>query len=133
MPTVGLRGLKFDAAHYTSGSSSKCGNLHGHTFKVTVEVERPIDPETGMVLDFDFLRRVVVDVLSEYDHKVLLPSSGARKLECLDRGEVKLLKYPHATTEYIAMELAEEISRRLGTRVRLELQEGEGGYVRVEV
>lgn len=52
----------------------KCNNPngHGHTYELEVTVEGEIDPETGYVMDFAKLKRVVQDhVLARLDRRHL--------------------------------------------------------------
>jgi len=54
----------FHAAHYIKGHP-KCGRLHGHTYKVEVEV---FYPKTSPFVDFYELKTAVDRVLAIYDH-----------------------------------------------------------------
>ena len=51
----------------------KCSypNGHGHNYLLEVTVQGPVDPVTGMVMNLVDVKRVVEDVLSEFDHKHL--------------------------------------------------------------
>jgi len=137
MPTfkVGVRGLAFDAASFTMGENPKCSNLHGHTYTVDVEVEGEIDERTGMVLDFSTLKRLVRQVISEYDHVVLVPRrySGSVELKGPFGTEVKYVDKPHATAEYLALEIAERLFSALKMRVRVTVHEGSDKYAAVEL
>lgn len=63
--------FKFDAAHYLTKYHGKCERLHGHTYKLQVTVEGPIQ-ENGLVLDFVVLKNIVKEqVLSKLDHQNL--------------------------------------------------------------
>jgi 6-pyruvoyltetrahydropterin/6-carboxytetrahydropterin synthase len=57
-----------DCAHLLPGHP-KCGQLHGHTYKVEVVVEGEM--KEGMVLDFADLKGRVRAVLTRYDHRHL--------------------------------------------------------------
>jgi len=57
---------KFDAAHFLPGHP-KCGKLHGHTWKVEVELVGEMD-SNGMVFDFGRLDKIMEEVLADYDH-----------------------------------------------------------------
>lgn len=47
----------------------KCENLHGHDFKVDIELEGvTVD---GVLIDFNELDKIVEDVISDLDHKHL--------------------------------------------------------------
>ena len=132
---VGVEGLTFDASHYNVGVSSECMNLHGHTYRVDVEVEGEIDPESGMVIDFDILKKVVKEVISEYDHKIVMPAKDLSKarIEGPFNTSIKAIDYPQATTEYIALDIARKIRDKLGLSVKVKLYEGSRNYVVVEL
>ena len=64
------RVFDFEAAHVLPHHPGKCRNLHGHSYRLVVTVDRPVDPASGLAIDFADLkaivRREVVDVL---DHR----------------------------------------------------------------
>ncbi|MDX9800201.1 MAG: 6-carboxytetrahydropterin synthase QueD [Spirochaetia bacterium] len=61
----------FAAAHYLKNYHGKCENLHGHNYKVRVYVKgRELDPG-GMLLDFGILKKMLKNILEEFDHKNL--------------------------------------------------------------
>ena len=50
----------------------KCNRLHGHTYKLTVEVTGPVDRTTGMVLNYYTLDELVKPVVDDIlDHQFL--------------------------------------------------------------
>lgn len=58
----------FSAAHHLTDYYGKCENPHGHTYKLYVTVEGPMQ-KNGMVVDFALLKTVVTEeVLSLLDH-----------------------------------------------------------------
>lgn len=44
---------------------------HGHNYMLEVTVSGEVDPKTGMVINLFDLKRVLLDVLEEFDHKNL--------------------------------------------------------------
>ena len=54
-----------DSAHFVPGSNSKCENIHGHTWKVQIELIGEIQKD-GMILDF----AIIKDLLNTLDHNV---------------------------------------------------------------
>lgn len=65
----------FEAAHVLPHHDGKCSRLHGHSYRLDVALDGPIQasgPATGMIVDFDVLSRIVrkavIDVL---DHTSL--------------------------------------------------------------
>ena len=55
-----------DCAHFLPGHV-KCGQIHGHTYKVEVIIEG--EHSGGMVLDFNDLKSQTRQVLNQYDHR----------------------------------------------------------------
>jgi 6-pyruvoyltetrahydropterin/6-carboxytetrahydropterin synthase len=50
----------------------ECARLHGHSYRMLVTLRGPIDRETGMVLNFRDVKRVVKErVVSALDHQHL--------------------------------------------------------------
>jgi 6-pyruvoyltetrahydropterin/6-carboxytetrahydropterin synthase len=61
----------FEAAHRLAWHPGKCRNLHGHSYRLDVSVEGPLDAN-GVVLDFDTLDGVVrTQVVDQWDHRNL--------------------------------------------------------------
>ena len=64
------RRFEFEAAHHLPNHPGKCRELHGHSYGLVVHVEGPIDPHSGMVIDFSELKRLVREkVVSRLDHR----------------------------------------------------------------
>ena len=62
----------FDAAHDLPHYQGKCQRLHGHTYRLQVTVDAPIDAETGIACDFSFIGQVVKEeVIRVLDHTYL--------------------------------------------------------------
>lgn len=62
----------FDSAHFLTDHPAKCSNLHGGRYVLHVTVSDTIDPVTGCVLDYGYLKRVVNKRVVEcFDHHTL--------------------------------------------------------------
>jgi len=74
----------FEAAHFIHNHPGKCRNLHGHSYKLFVSLEGQVHPETGMIIDFDDLSKIVREkVIYALDHKFLndlIPLSTAENI-----------------------------------------------------
>jgi 6-pyruvoyl tetrahydropterin synthase/QueD family protein len=73
MPTATVtKELIFDAAHFITDHPAKCSNLHGGRYLLQVQVSGRIDPATGCVVDYGYLKRVVNQLIVErFDHHTL--------------------------------------------------------------
>ncbi len=76
------KSYSFDAAHqlwrndWDEGMNlevfGKCARLHGHTYTLEVTVQGKVDPETGMILNYFDLDKIVKPLVDqEFDHKDL--------------------------------------------------------------
>ena len=61
----------FSSAHNLRGYKGKCETLHGHNWKVGVEVEAGVLDKLGMVVDFTIVKKKLHKVLDKLDHKYL--------------------------------------------------------------
>jgi len=95
----------FDAAHLLGGHAGQCRNLHGHTYRVTVEVGA--DPRTpgapdDMVIDFKELKSIMaVQITERFDHAFMYCEQGAVEVELaevLKRNGLKVVALPFRTT-----------------------------------
>ncbi|HID06823.1 MAG TPA: hypothetical protein EYP10_06715, partial [Armatimonadetes bacterium] len=57
-----------DAAHYLP-QHPKCGQVHGHTYRIEVIIANEDDRD--MLMDLDELKERIWQVLKRYDHKLL--------------------------------------------------------------
>jgi 6-pyruvoyltetrahydropterin/6-carboxytetrahydropterin synthase len=65
----------FEAAHVLPHHPGKCSRLHGHSYRLEVAVDGPIQsdgPSQGMVVDFDEIDKIVRElVIDALDHTSL--------------------------------------------------------------
>lgn len=68
----------FEAAHRLPNvpKDHKCARLHGHSFRVVLHVEGPVDDATGWVMDFADLVGWFEPVLELLDHNYLNEVEG---------------------------------------------------------
>jgi 6-pyruvoyltetrahydropterin/6-carboxytetrahydropterin synthase len=85
----------FDASHKLPNYNGKCANLHGHRWEVEVEIDGPVNPETGMLIDFTVVKKLI----DKYDHSYL--------------NDV----FVNPTAENIALALRQELLEALGSHV----------------
>ena len=69
----------FEAAHRLPhvAADHKCARLHGHSYRVVVHVEGPVDPASGMVIDFTDIKAAFKPIVDEQlDHYYLNDVAG---------------------------------------------------------
>jgi len=62
----------FCSGHFISYEGDKCERLHGHNYRVAVEVAGPLDAN-HYVFDFIALKHLTKAITDELDHRMLLP------------------------------------------------------------
>ena len=65
--------LVFSSGHFITFDGDHCERIHGHNYRVGVEVEGPLD-ENSYVFDFLALRDQAMSLVNELDHRMLLPT-----------------------------------------------------------
>lgn len=70
--------FSFEAAHRLPNlpADHKCARLHGHSYRVRVTVEGPVDPATGWVVDFADIKVACAPVHEALDHRYLNEIEG---------------------------------------------------------
>lgn len=63
--------LKFSSAHFIT-YGGKCERLHGHNYRVLVEIEGELGVDK-LVFDFTVLKRLTREVCQRLNHRFLLP------------------------------------------------------------
>ena len=64
--------FQFNAAHRLPFYEGPCFHTHGHNYKLLVFVEGPVDPKTGLSIDFVKVKELVHElVLDDIDHNDL--------------------------------------------------------------
>ena len=65
--------FSFEAAHALTDYNGPCKNIHGHSYKLWVTISGPVDSGTGMIIDFNDLKRIVYEtIISRFDHSLIL-------------------------------------------------------------
>lgn len=70
MYTITVR-AEFNSAHKLRGYKGKCESLHGHNWTVEVAVSAHKLNKIGMVMDFTVLKKEIIKILEQLDHKYL--------------------------------------------------------------
>ena len=61
--------VSFDSAHFLTGHPGKCKRLHGGRYDLWVRVKGEINRETGMLMDYTELKKILQEeVVEKFDH-----------------------------------------------------------------
>jgi 6-pyruvoyltetrahydropterin/6-carboxytetrahydropterin synthase len=146
--------LVFSAGHFITFAGGHCERIHGHNWRVAVEVEDDLD-ENHYVFDFIALLDLTRALTQELDHRMLLPDGSGRiglvedgpnwrvvyedRYWSFPRAECVVLPIPNTTTELIATFLSDRLRAAISARglalpavVRVEVEENFGQSARAE-
>ncbi len=72
------KSFQIEAAHRLPHvpEGHKCGRLHGHSFRIDVQLEGTPDPHTGWVLDFADVKAAFAPLFDQLDHHYLNEIEG---------------------------------------------------------
>jgi 6-pyruvoyltetrahydropterin/6-carboxytetrahydropterin synthase len=70
--------FKFDAAHCLPNvrQGHKCSQLHGHSFRVEIHIQGPVEGHSGWVMDFADIAEAFKPLYDQLDHKYLNDIDG---------------------------------------------------------
>ena len=102
MPVLITKIFRFEAAHFLPEmpEGHKCRRLHGHSFRVEVQLLGQTDPETGILIDYGDIKKVVKPYIDMLDHWLIN--------EVGERENIPLLQNP--TSENMAQWFFETLS-----------------------
>ncbi|MHB8885537.1 MAG: 6-carboxytetrahydropterin synthase QueD [Methylovirgula sp.] len=70
--------FSFESAHFLPNVplTHRCHAMHGHSYRVELKVDGPIDPVTGFVVDFFDIESAFRPLLARLDHHCLNEVEG---------------------------------------------------------
>ena len=92
---------EFASAHTLAGYPGACSRMHGHNWKVEVEVIAETLDQTGMALDFKRIKQAANEVGNRLDHQYL--------------NDIPPFNQLNPTAENISAWFFQELSRNLNT------------------
>ena len=94
----------FDSAHFLAGYDGKCGNLHGHRWRVLLTVQSETlreDPQQkGMCVDFAELKKDLRTELDALDHVLIIEQGSLREstMKALQEEKFQVVEMPFRPT-----------------------------------
>ncbi len=144
----------FSAAHFITYGAGECERLHGHNYRVRAEVHGSLE-QNAYVFDFIALKDLLHEIVSELDHRLLLPAES-QQIEVSTEGEEVIARFgdrrwivpkqdcvilpvPNTTAEMLARWIADRLLEMLRSRhgyqpevLAVEVEENFGQQARYE-
>ncbi len=90
-----------------------CRNIHGHSYKMIVEISGSVG-ENGMIIDFFDLGKIVNPIIEKYDHAFLCWENDKTVKDFLEKNKMKrvIINF-HSTVENICADFSRQIFKKL--------------------
>lgn len=94
----------FDSAHFLAGYDGKCGNLHGHRWRVLLTVQsetlREDQQQKGMCVDFAELKKDLRTESDALDHVLIIEQGSLREstMKALQEEQFQVVEMPFRPT-----------------------------------
>ena len=95
----------FASSHQIVGYDGKCSNMHGHTWKIKVEVKADQVDKIGICFDFKSLKELINTIVDDLDHQNL--------------NSLEPFKDKNPTAENIACYLYQTIKEKLPEKIEI--------------
>ena len=130
----------FDAAHFLKDYEGKCGNLHGHRWRITAEIRgeklREDPQERGMLMDFGTVKKVLKDMADSFDHALIIEAGSLKDstLSALKEEGFRIVQLPfRPTAENFARWFYEALAEKGFPMHRVEVYETPGNMAAYEL
>ncbi len=129
--------FKWEMGHRLPFHSGKCKNIHGHTYKMRVEIEGDLD-DNGMVMDYYDVSSVILPIIDEFDHSFMVKENDTDVIEFLIKLGSKKVVVPFETTaENITLHMLKKIKEKISSerikRIKVRVYETEKTYAEDEI
>lgn len=129
--------FKWEMGHRLPFHSGKCKNIHGHTYKMRVEIEGDLD-QNGMVMDYYDVSSVISPLVDELDHSFIVKDNDSEVIEFLDKLNSKKVVVPFETTAenitlYMLQKIKENITSDRIKKIKVRVYETEKTYAEDEI
>ena len=104
----------FDSAHFLARYNGKCRNIHGHRWRVVIEIAGE-NLDDGMVVDFTDIKAALKSLTDNLDHSLVMEKDTLKPqtYECLvDEGFRIMIMDFRPTAENFAKYFFDEIKKK---------------------
>ena len=102
----------WEMGHRLPEHFGKCKNIHGHSYRMIVELEGDLD-DNGMIMDYYDLKKLVNPVIEELDHAFMVYEKDKQIIEFLNSvNSKKVIVGFQSTVENICRYILHEIRKQ---------------------
>ncbi len=129
--------FNWEMGHRLPFQKGKCRNLHGHSYKMRLELEGEIK-DNGMVMDYYDVKKMLEPLIEKLDHSVMVYEGDKELIDALTSLGSRMNVVPFQTTaENICLFFLDKIKElntdKTLTRARVWVFETENTYALEEI
>ena len=81
--------FRWEMGHRLPNHKGECKNIHGHSYKMIIELSGELDVKSGMIVDFYDLGLIVKPIVKKFDHSFLVYKNDTKLLNFLTENKMK--------------------------------------------
>jgi 6-pyruvoyltetrahydropterin/6-carboxytetrahydropterin synthase len=103
--------FRWEMGHRLPEHFGKCKNIHGHSYRMIVELEGEVD-KSGMVMDYYDLKKIVEPVVEKLDHTFMVYKEDKEIISFLEKMKSRMVVVGfQSTVENICKYFLDEIKK----------------------
>ncbi len=108
--------------HRLSKHLGRCSSIHGHNFSVLIGVKSEMLNDNDMVIDFSDLKKIVNEILDEWDHTLLVNNTDTSIIDLCQSDNMRCIPFSFdPTAEMLSKVLYDVIGQRFScTSIRMD-------------
>ncbi len=127
----------WEMGHRLPEHFGKCKNIHGHSYKMIVEIEGDV-LESGMVMDYYDLKKIVKPIVEELDHAFMVYKDDTQIIIFLEEMNSKRMIVDFQSTvenicTYFLMKIKSAIVHKNVSKLRVRIYESHDDYAEEEI
>ena len=132
------KSFTWEMSHRLPYHKAACRNIHGHSYKMRVELVGETD-EKGMVMDYFYIKKTVLPLLNKMDHSFICDPNDKLMISFLKENDFRyLIMDDYSTAEnivnYILNELKSEFQKLKNLKtLKIRLQESAEVFAEQEI
>jgi len=104
--------FRWEMGHRLPEHFGKCKNIHGHSYRMIVELHGSVD-ESGMVMDYYDVKKIVEPIIEELDHSFMVYKEDKEIISFLEKmNSKKVIVEFQSTVENICTYILNEIKKQ---------------------
>jgi 6-pyruvoyltetrahydropterin/6-carboxytetrahydropterin synthase len=103
--------FRWEMGHRLPNHFGQCKNIHGHSYKMLVEIEGELN-EQGMVIDYYDVEKIINPIVEKLDHAFMVNKNDKVVLEFLEKMHSKKVVVDfQSTAENICLYILNEVKK----------------------